>query len=77
MTRVIALTGSQGTMMERGPEYDTNFHEGHALGREHFGVGRFDQGLAHDNKSKPGYGAGYLAGYRLAKYEKERHAKKS
>jgi hypothetical protein len=53
-------------------QYEKNFREGHALGRDHFAVGRFEQSMARDSKANPGFGAGYLAGYRLARIEKER-----
>jgi hypothetical protein len=55
--------------------FQTNFHDGHALGREHAKVGRFDQSHAagnHVNDAKLGFSEGYRAGHRLFRIEKDR-----
>jgi hypothetical protein len=53
-------------------EYQANFRDGHARGREHGTNGRFEQSLAAGILEKPGFGEGYKAGHRLAKIERER-----
>lgn len=66
---------SEPTSLVSDPEYNENFHIGHTTGREDGLNGRFEQHRAALNYARPGFDAGYLAGQRLAKIEKARHAK--